>query len=131
MLLRSPLGEADPPYLRTPRPIAQKESPAARPSARPGFAARLGSTSRARKTHKEEDTRPSHTKAEIKALAASIAALCILQNPEVEPEIGPRGKPTGHYLVNADEPPSRAIATREAQGDGAERTDPLRSRHRA
>ncbi len=44
-----------------------------------------------------------HTKAEIKALAASIAALGMLQNPVVEPEIGPRGKPTGHYLVNAGE----------------------------
>ena len=44
-----------------------------------------------------------HTKAEIKALAASIAALGMLQNPVVEPELGPRGKPTGHYLVNAGE----------------------------
>jgi ParB family chromosome partitioning protein len=44
-----------------------------------------------------------HTKAEIKALAASIAALGMLQNPVVEPEIGPRGKPTGNYLVNAGE----------------------------
>jgi hypothetical protein len=44
-----------------------------------------------------------HTKADIKALAASIAALGMLQNPVVEPELGPRGKPTGHYLVNAGE----------------------------
>ncbi len=44
-----------------------------------------------------------HSMADIKALAASIAALGMLQNPVVEPEIGPRGKPTGHYLVNAGE----------------------------
>jgi ParB family transcriptional regulator, chromosome partitioning protein len=44
-----------------------------------------------------------HSKADIKALAASIAALGMLQNPVVEPEIGPRGKPTGFYLVNAGE----------------------------
>ena len=34
-----------------------------------------------------------HTKADIKALAASINALGMLQYPVVEPEIGPRGKP--------------------------------------
>ncbi len=45
-----------------------------------------------------------HTMPEMKALAASIAAaLGMLQNPVVEPEIGPRGKPTGNYLVNAGE----------------------------
>jgi ParB family chromosome partitioning protein len=44
-----------------------------------------------------------HTKAEIKAFAASIAALGMLQYPVVEPELGPRGNPTGHYLVNAGE----------------------------
>jgi ParB family transcriptional regulator, chromosome partitioning protein len=44
-----------------------------------------------------------HTKADINAFAASIAALGMLQYPVVEPEIGPRGKPTGHYLVNAGE----------------------------
>ena len=44
-----------------------------------------------------------HTKAEIKALAASVAALGMLQYPVVEPELGPRGKPTGFYLVNAGE----------------------------
>ena len=44
-----------------------------------------------------------HTKAEIRAFAASIAALGMLQYPVVEPELGPRGKPTGHYLVNAGE----------------------------
>ena len=44
-----------------------------------------------------------HTKAEIKALAASIAAVGMLQYPVVEPEIGPRGNPTGNYLVNAGE----------------------------
>lgn len=44
-----------------------------------------------------------HTVADIKALAASITALGMLQNPVVEPEVGPRAKPTGHYLVNAGE----------------------------
>jgi ParB family chromosome partitioning protein len=44
-----------------------------------------------------------HTKAEIRAFAASIAALGMLQYPVVEPEVGPKGKPTGFYLVNAGE----------------------------
>jgi len=44
-----------------------------------------------------------HTKAEIKAFAASIAAIGMLQYPVVEPETGPKGKPTGNYLVNAGE----------------------------
>ncbi len=44
-----------------------------------------------------------HTKADIQAFAASIAALGMLQYPVVEPEVGPRGKPTGNYLVNAGE----------------------------
>jgi ParB family chromosome partitioning protein len=44
-----------------------------------------------------------HTKADIKAFAASIAALGMLQYPVVEPEIGPKDKPTGNYLVNAGE----------------------------
>jgi ParB family chromosome partitioning protein len=47
--------------------------------------------------------RVPHTKADIKAFAASIAALGMLQYPVVEPELGPKGKPTGHYLVNAGE----------------------------
>jgi hypothetical protein len=44
-----------------------------------------------------------HSKADIRALAASIAALGMLQYPVVEPEIGPKGKPTDFYLVNAGE----------------------------
>ena len=44
-----------------------------------------------------------HTSADIKAFAASIAAIGMLQYPVVEPEIGPKGKPTGNYLVNAGE----------------------------
>jgi ParB family chromosome partitioning protein len=44
-----------------------------------------------------------HTQADIKAFAASIAAIGMLQYPVVEPEVGPRGKPTGFYLVNAGE----------------------------
>lgn len=44
-----------------------------------------------------------HGKADIQALAASIGAVGMIQYPVVEPEIGPRGKPTGFYLVNAGE----------------------------
>ncbi len=44
-----------------------------------------------------------HTKADIAALAASIGALGMLQYPIVEPEVGPKGKSTGNYLVNAGE----------------------------
>jgi ParB family chromosome partitioning protein len=44
-----------------------------------------------------------HTSADIKVFAASIAALGMLQYPVVEPELGPKGKPTGNYLVNAGE----------------------------
>jgi ParB family transcriptional regulator, chromosome partitioning protein len=44
-----------------------------------------------------------HSKADIQALAASISAIGMLQYPLVEPETGPKGKPTGNYLVNAGE----------------------------
>ena len=44
-----------------------------------------------------------HAKADIQALAASIAALGMLQYPLIEPETGGQGKPTGFYLVNAGE----------------------------
>ena len=44
-----------------------------------------------------------HSNAEIAALAASIASLGMLQYPVIEPETGPKGKPTGNYLVNAGE----------------------------
>jgi ParB family chromosome partitioning protein len=44
-----------------------------------------------------------HTKAEIAALAASIQANGILQNPVVEPETNVSGKPTGFYLVTIGE----------------------------
>ena len=44
-----------------------------------------------------------HTKADIQALAASIGAIGMMQYPVVEPEIGPKDKPTGFYLVNAGE----------------------------
>lgn len=43
-----------------------------------------------------------HTKAEIEALAASIAANGMLQNPVVEPEVKD-GKPTGYYLATIGE----------------------------
>jgi ParB family chromosome partitioning protein len=44
-----------------------------------------------------------HSKAEVAALAASIASLGMLQFPIIEHEVGAKGKPTGNYLVNAGE----------------------------
>jgi ParB family transcriptional regulator, chromosome partitioning protein len=44
-----------------------------------------------------------HSKAEIAALVASIAANGMLQNPVVEPELTDSGKPTGFYLVTIGE----------------------------
>lgn len=45
----------------------------------------------------------AHPKADIEALAASIAVNGILQMPVVEPELGKDGKPTGFYLVTIGE----------------------------
>lgn len=44
-----------------------------------------------------------HTKAEIEALAASIAANGLLQNLVIEPEHDKKNRATGYYLVNAGE----------------------------
>jgi ParB family transcriptional regulator, chromosome partitioning protein len=44
-----------------------------------------------------------HTKAEIEALAASIAASGLLQNLIIEPEHDRKGRATGYYLVTAGE----------------------------
>ena len=44
-----------------------------------------------------------HPKPDIEALAASIAANGMLQNPVVEPERDQKGKPTGFYLVTIGE----------------------------
>ncbi|MCP3476679.1 ParB N-terminal domain-containing protein [Bradyrhizobium sp. CCGUVB1N3] len=44
-----------------------------------------------------------HTDGEIAALAASIASVGMLQFPVIEPELGPKHKPTGNFLVNAGE----------------------------
>ena len=63
-----------------------------------------------------------HTKADINALAASIAAVGMLQYPIVEPEIGPRGKPTGVYLVNAGE--GRGESTGSTRGRRRDRSAP-------
>lgn len=49
-----------------------------------------------------------HCKADVQAFAASIAAIGMLQYPVVEPEIGPKAKPIGCYLVNAGEGPRLA-----------------------
>jgi len=44
-----------------------------------------------------------HSKGDIEALAASIAAHGMIQNPVVEPEHDAKGKATGYYLVTAGE----------------------------
>ena len=49
-----------------------------------------------------------HTQSDIEALAASIAANGILQNPVIEPERDAKDKPTGYYLVTAGEDLLRA-----------------------
>jgi ParB family chromosome partitioning protein len=47
--------------------------------------------------------RTPHAKADIEALAASIAVKGVLQNPVVEPEMDEVGSPTGFYLVTIGE----------------------------
>jgi ParB family chromosome partitioning protein len=53
--------------------------------------------------------RVPHTAAEIAALAASIKAHGLLQNPVIEPEFDKRGKPTGYFLVTAGEGRRQAL----------------------
>jgi ParB family chromosome partitioning protein len=65
-----------------------------------------------------------HTNAEIDALAASIAALGMLQYPIVEPEFGPKDKPTGNYLVNAGEG-RRLAQLRRAKRKEIEKDEPI------
>jgi hypothetical protein len=62
------------------------------------------------------------------SLVASIAALGMLEHPLVEPELGPRGKSTGHYLVNTGEaaasPQSSPFRPRRAH-DAVGRNQPM------
>jgi ParB family transcriptional regulator, chromosome partitioning protein len=57
-----------------------------------------------------------HTEAEIAALAASIKAHGLLQNPVVEPEVDKRKKPTGYFLVSAGEGRRLALCLLAKQG---------------
>ena len=66
-----------------------------------------------------------HEKADVAALAASIAVIGMLQYPIVEPEIGANGKPTGHYLVNAGEGRRLAQLLR-AKRKQIKRAEPIR-----
>lgn len=50
-----------------------------------------------------------HTKGEIKALAASIAALGMLQTPIIEPELGLNGKPNASPTSGLIRPRSNLI----------------------
>ena len=50
-----------------------------------------------------------HTVAEIEALAASIKAHGLLQNPIIEPEVDKRKKPTGYFLVTVGEGRRQAL----------------------
>ncbi|WP_375414995.1 ParB/RepB/Spo0J family partition protein [uncultured Bradyrhizobium sp.] len=58
----------------------------------------------------------AHTAAEIAALAASIKAHGLLQNPVVEPEFDKRKKPTGYFLVTAGEGRRLALLLLVKQG---------------
>jgi ParB family transcriptional regulator, chromosome partitioning protein len=66
-----------------------------------------------------------HTKAEIAALAASIKANGILQNPVVEPETNASGTPTGFYLVTIGEGRRQAQLLRATKKEIA-KDEPIR-----
>ena len=66
-----------------------------------------------------------HSKAEIAALAASIKANGILQNPVVEPETNADSKPTGFYLVTIGEGRRQAQLLR-ARKKEITKTEPIR-----
>jgi ParB family chromosome partitioning protein len=67
----------------------------------------------------------SHTKAEIAALAASIAANGLLQNLIIEPEHDRKGRTTGYYLVTAGEGRRLAQLLR-AKRKEITKTEPIR-----
>ena len=58
-----------------------------------------------------------HPKADIEALAASIAANGMLQAPVVEPEVSEEGQPTGFYLVTIGEGRRQAQLLRVKRGE--------------
>jgi len=66
-----------------------------------------------------------HPKADIEALAASIAANGMLQNPVVEPESGKDGNPTGNFLVTIGEGRRQAQLLR-AKRKEIPKTEPIR-----
>jgi ParB family transcriptional regulator, chromosome partitioning protein len=66
-----------------------------------------------------------HTKAEIEALAASIAANGLLQNLIIEPEHDKKGRATGYYLVTAGEGRRLAQLLR-AKRKEITKTEPIR-----
>src|SRR5262249_25820531 len=66
-----------------------------------------------------------HTKAEIEALAASIAANGLLQNLIVEPEHDKKQRTTGYYLVTAGEGRRLAQLLR-AKRKQITKTEPIR-----
>lgn len=69
--------------------------------------------------------RTPHTRADIEALAASIAAKGMIQPIVVEPEIDARGKATGHYLVTIGEGRRQAMQLR-AEAKAIPKTEPVR-----
>lgn len=69
--------------------------------------------------------RTPHTEADIKALAASIAAKGVLQAPVVEPETDAEGAPTGCYLVSIGEGRRLALLLR-AKRKQIKKTEPVR-----
>ncbi len=68
--------------------------------------------------------RVAHSETSINALAASIAAVGILQNLVVEPELAEDGTPTGDYLVTAGEGRRLAQLLRAKRKD-IRKTEPL------
>lgn len=69
--------------------------------------------------------RTPHARADIEALAASIAAKGMIQPIVVEPELDARSKATGHYLVTIGEGRRQAMQLR-AETKAIPKTEPVR-----
>ncbi|UTP39782.1 ParB N-terminal domain-containing protein [Phenylobacterium sp. LH3H17] len=69
--------------------------------------------------------RTPHAKADVEALAASIAAKGVIQPPVVEPEMDGDGLPTGYYLVTVGEGRRQALRLR-AQRKEIGKASPIR-----
>jgi len=65
-----------------------------------------------------------HSEASLEALAASIAAVCILQNLVVEPELTEDGTATGDYFVTAGEG-RRLAQLRRVKSKDIRKTEPM------